>query len=198
MQPQAMIGRIARVATVVLGIAYPIVVYVGLSRLSVRAVSLVLLAMLLLSALARAQGLERTRLRSAFVPMLPTALLSVIAGALDRQWALLLVPVLVNLGLLATFATSLRPGAVPMVERFARLREPELPEGGVAYCRAVTKVWIGFFVVNATISAALALWAPLPWWTLWCGGLAYACIGLVFAIEMAVRRWRFGPARGRA
>jgi len=193
-----MIGRIARVATVVLGVAYPFVVYLGLTQLRARTVAFVLLAMLLLSALARAQGLDRTRLRTAIVPILPTVLLSVVAGALDRQWALLLVPVLVNLGLLTTFAASLRPGAVPMVERFARLREPELPEGGPLYCRAVTKVWIGFFVVNAAISAALALWAPLSWWTLWCGGLAYGCIGLVFAIEMAVRRWRFGPARGRA
>jgi uncharacterized membrane protein len=57
----------------------------------------------------------------------------------------------------------------------------------------VTRVWIVFFAGNAALSAALGLWAPIEWWTLWCGALAYACIGLVFAIEIAVRRRRFGP-----
>jgi uncharacterized membrane protein len=192
------IQRIVRVATVVVGVAYPVVVYFGLTRWSVRSVAAVLLAMIAVSVALRMKGIDRARLQSVVVPVLPTVVLSIVAGALDRQWALLLVPVIVNLGLLTAFASSLRPGRVPMVERFARLREPELPEGGVAYCRAVTRVWIGFFVVNAAISGALALWAPLSWWTLWCGALAYACIGLVFAIEIAVRRRRFGPARGRA
>ena len=193
-----MIARIAKVATIVVGVAYPVVVYLGLARWSVRTVAGVLLAMMAISVLLRMPGIDRGRLRSVVVPMLPTVVLSLVAGALDRQWALLLVPVIVNLGLLGAFAASLRPGRMPMVERFARLREPELPEGGVAYCRAVTRVWIAFFVVNAAISGALALWASLTWWTLWCGALAYACIGLVFAIEIAVRRRRFGPARGRA
>lgn len=194
----AVLARIGQVATVVLMVGYPVVVYLGLSRWQVRTVAIVLLVLLGTGALIRARGLDPARLRAAFVPVLPTVVLAAIAGALDRRWALLLVPVLVNLGLLATFAASLRAGKVPMVERFARLREPELPKGGVVYCRAVTKVWIGFFAVNAAISGALALWAPFAWWTLWCGALAYGCIGLVFAIEIAVRRRRFGPARGRA
>lgn len=190
-----MIAKLVKVATIVLGVAYPVVVYFGLTRWSVRHVAIVLLAMIAASVALRLPGLDRARLQSVIVPMLPTVVLSAIAGALDRQWALLLVPVLVNLGLLSTFAASLRPGAQPMVERFARLREPELTPDKVAYCRAVTRVWIGFFAANAAISAALALWAPLEWWTLWCGALAYACIGLVFAIEIAVRRRRFGPGR---
>ncbi|MBC8070247.1 MAG: hypothetical protein IAG13_18085 [Deltaproteobacteria bacterium] len=192
-----MLGRIAGVATVVLTIAYPFVVYIGLTRFRVRQLAVVLVAMLVASALLRARGLDRTRLRGVIVPLAPTVVLAMVAGALDRQWALLLVPVIVNLGLLATFAASLRAGKVPMVERFARLQEPELPEANALYCRTVTKVWIGFFAVNAVLSGALALWAPLSWWTLWCGALAYGCIGLVFAIELGVRRWRFGPARGR-
>jgi uncharacterized membrane protein len=190
------LGRIAAVATVVLTIAYPFVVYLGLSRFGVRQVSMVLVVMLVGSVLLRARGLDRTRLRAAIVPLAPTVVLAATAGALDRRWALLLVPVIVNLGLLGTFAASLRAGRVPMIERFARLREPELPERGVAYCRAVTRVWIAFFAINAAISGALALWAPFSWWALWCGALAYGAIGLVFAIELVVRRWRLRPARG--
>lgn len=187
-----MIAKIVKVATIVVGVAYPVVVYFGLTRWSVRSVAIVLLAMIAASVALRMHGIDRARLKSVIVPMLPTVVLSAIAGALDRSWALLLVPVIVNLGLLATFAASLRPGKQPMVERFARLREPELTPAKVDYCRAVTRVWIGFFAVNAAISGALGLWAPLEWWTLWCGALAYACIGLVFAIEIAVRRRRFG------
>jgi len=192
------LARIARIATVVLTVAYPFVVYLGLSRWNVRTVSIVLVGLLLGSALLRARGLDRARLRDAIVPIVPVIVLATIAGALDRTWALLLVPVIVNLGLLTTFAASLRVGRVPMIERFARLREPELPAGGVDYCRAVTRVWIGFFAINAAISGALALWAPFTWWAAWCGALAYGCIALVFAIEIIVRRRRFGPARGPA
>ncbi|MBC8070939.1 MAG: hypothetical protein IAG13_21605 [Deltaproteobacteria bacterium] len=103
-----MLGRIAAVATVVLTIAYPFVVYIGLRRFRVRQLAVVLVAMLVATALLRARELDRTRLRGVIVPLAPTVVLAMVAGALDRQWALLLVPVIVNLGLLATFAAGLR------------------------------------------------------------------------------------------
>ncbi|MBC8070942.1 MAG: hypothetical protein IAG13_21620, partial [Deltaproteobacteria bacterium] len=89
-----MLGRIAGVATVVLTIAYPFVVYIGLRRFRVRQLAVVLVAMLVATALLRARGLDRTRLRGVIVPLAPTVVLAMVAGALDRQWALLLVPVI--------------------------------------------------------------------------------------------------------
>jgi uncharacterized membrane protein len=47
---------------------------------------------------------------------------------------------------------------------------------------------VGFFVINGTIAAALTLWAPLAWWTLYNGLIAYLLMGLLFAGEWLVRQ----------
>jgi uncharacterized membrane protein len=78
-----------------------------------------------------------------------------------------------------------------MVERFARLQDPELGPAQVVYCRSVTKVWCGFFVLNGALSATLALWAPLSVWALYTGLLSYVLIGLLGAAEYVVRKFRF-------
>jgi uncharacterized membrane protein len=186
------IASIARVATVVLAVAYPIVVYVGLLRSSARTVAVVLIVMASVLWVSRARGLDRAALRGAIVPLLPTLVGAVIAMATDERWALLAVPVVINAGLLATFAASLGTGRVPTIERFARLQEPSLGPAQQAHCRGVTKVWVGFFAANALVSAGLAVAAPFEWWAAWCGGVAYACIGVLVAGEWIVRRHRFG------
>jgi len=96
-------------------------------------------------------------------------------------------PVLVNSFLLALFGSSLLRG-MPMAERLARLRERRLPPRAVRYTRRVTQVWCGFFVVNGLIAAGLTLWAPLSWWTLYNGLIAYAAMGLLFAVEWRIRQ----------
>ncbi len=95
------------------------------------------------------------------------------------QW----YPVLINALLLSVFVTSLYFG-MPIIERLARLREGDLPSHALVYTRQVTKVWAGFFLFNAVLAGgALTLWAPLSWWMLYNGFIAYILIGLLFAIE---------------
>jgi uncharacterized membrane protein len=77
---------------------------------------------------------------------------------------------------------------MPMVERMARLREPELSPAGVRYTRKVTWVWVGFFIFNAGTSAALTLWARLSWWTLYNGLLVYFIMGVLFGGEWLLRQ----------
>jgi len=75
-----------------------------------------------------------------------------------------------------------------MIERFARVLDPDLPESGVRYTRKVTIVWIGFFALNG----AIALWTVLQpgWaaWTLYNGFLSYVAAGLLFVGEYFVRQ----------
>ena len=85
------------------------------------------------------------------------------------------------------FGLSLKFGP-PLVERLARLQEPELPEHAVRYTRQVTVVWAGFFLANGLVVTALTLWAPLSWWTLYTGLIAYALMGLLFAAEWLIRQ----------
>ena len=97
-----------------------------------------------------------------------------------------LYPVLVNAVLLALFGYSL---IVPpsMIERFARLREPDLPDAAIGYTRRVTQVWCVFFVINGSIAFGTALWARPAVWSLYTGVISYILMGLLFAIEYLVR-----------
>lgn len=98
-------------------------------------------------------------------------------------------PVFVNLVLLAIFAGSLFYGK-PLIERFARLKHPDLPARGVRYTRQVTKVWCGFFIINTAIIIALILTHNIRWWSLYCGAISYALIAALFIGEWGYRQWR--------
>lgn len=96
-------------------------------------------------------------------------------------------PVLLNGLLLALFGLSLKFGP-PLIERLARLTEPQLPEVAIRYTRLVTAVWAWFFLANGLVVVALNFWAPLSWWTLYTGLIAYGLMGLLFAGEWLVRQ----------
>ncbi|HEX5660235.1 MAG TPA: hypothetical protein VFX59_23735 [Polyangiales bacterium] len=169
--------------------AYPIAVYVGLTRFNARGVGLLLLGLLLPGMLLKLRDARREDLLVVLrLPLSICALLGLAALLNDARFVFAL-PVLINLALLAQFASSLR--GTPLVERFARMQNPALSPAQVAYCRSVTKVWCVFFVLNASLSGALAIWAPLSWWTLYNGLLAYLWMGLLGAGEYLVRKFRF-------
>jgi uncharacterized membrane protein len=77
-----------------------------------------------------------------------------------------------------------------MIERLARIREPELPAPAIYYTRRVTQVWCLFFALNGVIALITTLWASAAVWTIYNGLVAYLLMGLLFAVEYSVR-WRF-------
>lgn len=169
---------------VLVGVAtllYPLLVYAGLQYLSARTMALGLVALILLRA-----GLLRG------TPMVGTLAIggAVLAGAVAISGAALplkLYPALVNATLLAVFGWSLWRGP-PVVERLARLTEPDLPPSGIIYTRRVTQAWCLFFVFNGTVALTTALWASDRVWALYNGFIAYGLIGTMFAGEWLVRR----------
>ncbi|MBD8871376.1 hypothetical protein [Rhodanobacter sp. DHB23] len=163
------------------GVLYPFLVYAGMTTVSPRAFALVLAAAWLLRApfLWREPGGRW---------MLGVALGYCVLLAVGGESSLLRwYPTLISLFLLSAFGLSLVVGP-PVVERIARASDPGLPDAAIPYTRKVTWVWVGFFVFNATVSAALTLWAPLAWWTLYNGLLAYLLMGVLFAGEWLLRR----------
>lgn len=168
-------------------IGYPAALYFGVSRLDPRSLGLVMLGLLLPNLALRVWAAPAEQRRA--VVRLPLALAGLVGlgAALAEPRFYLALPVLVNLTLLANFAASLR-GPVSLVERYARLQEPELPEGGPAYCRKVTVAWCWFFVANAAACAGLAAAAPVSWWALYTGILAYILVGFGFTLEFLVRK----------
>jgi len=110
-----------------------------------------------------------------------------VAAWIDADLAVRLYPVFMNAAMLAAFsATLVWPPS--MIERFARILEPDLPESGVRYTRVVTFVWCGFFVFNLAVSLWTALAASLQTWAIYNGAIAYGLMGLLFAGEYLVRR----------
>lgn len=116
------------------------------------------------------------------------ALLLAMAAAWGNAWMpLKLYPVLVNAAMLGLFGYSLI--APPsLIERLARLQEPDLPLQAVHYTRRVTQVWCGFFLVNGAIALATALWASPAIWSLYNGVIAYGLMGILFGGEYLIRQ----------
>lgn len=172
--------RIRALAFGLLTVAYPLLVYLAMGRFEPRWMALLLFALALLRALTSRQPLWMAAAAGAGVLALLTTLL-------NQALPLKLYPLLVNVVMLLVFATSLRFGS-PVVERLARLQEPDLPPFAVAYTRKVTQVWCGFFVLNGGLALVTALWASDRTWALYNGLLAYVMMGVLFAGEWLVRR----------
>ena len=161
-------------------LAYPVVVYLALGHVSPRWIALLLVAL----ALARAWVTRESFWLAAAALAAVLAMASFLA---DRWGPLQLYPALVNAVMFGLFATSLWHGPT-VVERLARLREPNFPPAAVAYTRRVTQVWCGFFVVNGLIAAGTALWASPGVWALYNGLLSYVAMGALMGGEWLVRR----------
>lgn len=178
---------------VALTLAYPLAVYFGLQVVEPRVLGLMLLAILVLR---HWQTSRRFAAKVEAVEWLIAGALAALAlgiVAFNREELLRFYPAAVSLSMLLLFGRTLwRPPS--MVERIARLSEPDLPPEGVRYTRQVTLVWCGFFVVNASVSLA-TVFASREWWVLYNGLIAYLLMGVLFAAEWLVRgRLRRRPA----
>jgi uncharacterized membrane protein len=121
------------------------------------------------------------------LPLVAAAVVIMIVALADQHMATKAYPVVMNLAAASVFAISLvRPPS--LIELFARIRRPGLPEGADGYCRKLTMIWAAWLGVNAVIAAALGEWASLQIWTLWTGVLSYIGSGTLFFGEMAYRR----------
>lgn len=172
-----------KISTLILALAtlaYPLAVYLGFGKVEPFWLGLALLALMLVRAWAARDAVWLFAGAGA-------ALLALL-GMLGNSWLpLKLYPVVVSAVLLVVFAASVaKPPTV--IERIARLREPALPAGGVAYTRKVTIMWCAFFLANGLAALATALWASNEVWLLYNGLVSYLLMGALFAGEWLVRR----------
>ncbi|WP_348740475.1 hypothetical protein [Pseudomonas rhodesiae] len=174
-------SRLIGLGLLLAGLLYPFAVYYGTERFAPWQFGLLLGSLWLLRALTAAR---RPGSRWMAVAVIVFCLL---LAWFDNPQLLRWYPSLVSAFMLTLFGLSLKYGP-PIVERLARMTEPQLPPEAIVYTRQVTVVWSVFFLANGLLAAALTLWAPLSWWTLYNGLIAYGLMGLLFAVEWLVRQ----------
>jgi uncharacterized membrane protein len=183
------VGGVKRIATIFISavfVAYPVLIYYGLTAFSPTAVGIFILAMLGVR-MAVVMKLSFQKLKPLLPLTMAAALPSVYSLLFNSERALLLTPVLVNVALLGTFGWTLLRGP-SMVARFAALKEPTMTDAILTYCKKVTVVWCGFFIVNGSIATYTALYTSKEYWTLYNGLISYILMGLLFSVEFMVRK----------
>lgn len=108
----------------------------------------------------------------------------------NRAFLALYTPVLINLGLLFSFGSTLFFGP-PIIETFARKQVKVLSEPEVIYCRKLTILWSAFFLINGSVSYLISSAGNMEYWVIYNGFISYVMIALFFSIEMTYRYYRF-------
>jgi len=184
MKPGFKVKPLAIVASVI-GVAYPFAVYFGLQVATPLLIAFLLLGFLCIRILVKWRDNPQ---KIELVALGLTLTTVVVLLFFDHLLAVKSYPVALSLSLASVFAYSvLTPPTV--VERFARLVEPDLNESGVHYTRNVTIIWIIFFLCNAAVSLWTALKADIEIWTFYNGFLSYILVGTIMGGEFIVRQF---------
>ncbi|BDO00686.1 MULTISPECIES: COG4648 family protein [Klebsiella] len=172
--------------TGILLLAWPFIIWFGLAHNSLQGL-LPLMALMLF--LRFRQTRRRAGALSVVTQIVAVAgmTLCIASYLLKTHQLLLFYPVVVNSVMLAVFGGSLW-SRMPIIERLARLHEPDLPERAVRYTRRVTQIWCAFFIINGGIALFTALYGDLSLWTAWNGMISYLLMGTLMAGEWLVRQ----------
>lgn len=113
-----------------------------------------------------------------------------LGGWFEQGLMVKLVPLFIHISMFVVFWFSLRADS-PIIEKFARLDFPELPEDLAEHCRQMTYVWAAFFALNIVVIITLAWWGSDELWLLYNGVLAYVLVGVLIVGEYIWRKLKF-------
>lgn len=104
---------------------------------------------------------------------------------------LLLPPILINILLAIVFASTLAPGATPLITQFSQIMKGDLDAKALRYTRHVTIAWVLFFGLMTIETIGLALYASPFIWSLFTNFFNYLFLFLFFFVEYLLRTHRF-------
>lgn len=180
-------------------LAYPVVILCAWRWGSPRFVGLLLLALLWIQRVAGTSPLAASLRKLTPVDWVVAVTLNVASLAIvltNSERIMRLYPSLVNLGLLVAFGVTLVKGP-SMIEKFARLTDPDPSAHVMRYTRRITQLWCIFFVVNGVFSVYTALCWPAKAWSLYNGAIVYGLIGALLVGEIAWRKCIMQPRAAR-
>lgn len=179
----------AGAAVVALAFVWPLISDPLVAWLGVRALAAALLVVSAGSLLVVGRALP-AGVAIGGVDSLALLLLVGAAAATGERVFLLLVPAWVQLALARMFWRSVRERE-SIFERVAFGIQPYAPDFIRPYCRKSTSAWAGFFLLNALVIAALAVFGPLAWWRGFTGFLVWLAMGALAAGDYVVRKLYF-------
>jgi len=176
-------AKFVRALAVVFFIAYPFIIYFGLSVLPPSFFGLVLLVLLGLRF-----GVLLPEERLVFLPII-VIFFGYAAATMyfDNQQLLLFYPAFVNFTLCIVFTNSLR-SEEPLLLRIVRSRGYAISDHTPKYLFWLTAIWAAFFVLNGSVS----IWTStlsLQAWTLYNGLISYFMIAILGVGEWLFRRY---------
>lgn len=179
-------------------LVYPLVVFLSLVILDVpvRIFSLFVIFVALVYILAATANSKKSPVKRSNIKLFVSAGVLFTGGVVclltGRTLFIKLYPVIINGIFLFTFGSTLFcPPNICF--RFACLQDKKLAASLAsrrveAYCKRVTLIWCLFFILNGSIALYTVFFAGDKLWSLYNGGISYACMGILFTIEFLVRR----------
>lgn len=168
---------------------YPLMIYLSIQWLEPAVLGLAVVGVYLFRALLKT---SKHWQRGALV--LACAALAALLWYANSELLLRLLPAGINLSLALVFSAGLI-WAPTLPARMAALQRGvphgDLPQPVLRYTSWVTRLWVGFFVLNASISALTAWAGSRELWALYNGFIAYLMIGTLLGAEYGYRRLVF-------
>jgi len=164
---------------------YPFAIFFGIQHWDIRYLAILLITVAVLRTVT-SKITTHTQQPFKWLWLLGAIALALWTWLDDSALGVKFYPVLVSLSMLSVFSWSLwHPPCI--IERLARLRQPNLPSSAIGYTRKVTIVWCLFFSINASIATATCFWGNDKVWALYNGLISYLLMGTLFAGEWVVR-----------
>lgn len=166
-----------------LTVLYPFAVYFGQEQLGAKGFALILFALFSLRFII---NINKANNKQAWLLLGLMAIFSLFIYNENSIQGLLLYPVIVNSVFFTIFYYSLFT-KTSIIERLARIQEPDLPPSGIRYTRKVTQAWCLFFIFNGSMALYTALYCDMKVWSLYNGMIAYILIAILFLGELPIR-----------
>jgi len=103
----------------------------------------------------------------------------------------------IHFALACVFATTLRPGAMPLISAFAARVHRTMTPALLRYTRQVTLLWSAYFGAMVLLSLGLFIAAPWWWWSVFANLVTPMTAGALFLAEYLLR-YRLHPEFERA
>ena len=94
-------------------------------------------------------------------------------------------PVIINFMIFSVFCVS-SFAKETVIQKFAKLTEPNIKPKALEYTRKLTYVWAGFAFLNFLVSFITVFFSQKVW-ALYNGFISYMLVGSFFAIEYIIR-----------